>query len=193
MENQRAHLNALPAPLMRRTLINERRMRHPPRPPVKLAVETLDQKHLLRRLPAQIVPPVLCVRSDRVRLPSAIGVDQRDGDEIGVGDRVRLRDGEGVSGNWLDRAPDVDDLVAGLQEGLGELREVVGHAGAGGGVGLVDVHSVDGAAEGYWCWCRCRVLVGVAVGLDALVFLRASDRVVEDEDAGCTGSDRPSC
>lgn len=68
---------------------------------------------------------------------------------------MRVCDGQGIAGNGFDRPPDVDYLVAGLQEGLGVLREVVGHSGAGGAVGLVYVHSVDGAAEVDWPWCRC--------------------------------------
>jgi hypothetical protein len=75
MENQRAHLNTLPAPLVCCTLIDEGRMRHPPRPPVNLAVKAFDQKHLLWRLSAQIIPSMFSIRSYRVCLPSSIGVD----------------------------------------------------------------------------------------------------------------------
>jgi hypothetical protein len=75
MENSRAHFNTLPASLVHRILIGERRMRHPPRPPINLVVKTLDQKHLRRRLSAQVKSLIISVRSDRVRLPSSVGID----------------------------------------------------------------------------------------------------------------------
>jgi len=59
---------------------------------------------------------------------------------------VRVRDGEGVFENWLDGTPDIDDLVAGLEEGVGVLGQVVRDAAFSGRVGLVDVYAVDGAA-----------------------------------------------
>lgn len=59
---------------------------------------------------------------------------------------MRVRDGEGVFENWLDGTPDIDDLVAGLEEGVGVLGQVVRDAAFSGRVGLVDVYAVDGAA-----------------------------------------------
>lgn len=73
----------------------------------------------------------------------------------GEGERV-LHDGP------VERAPDVDDAVAALEQGVRLVGEVVAHA-LGGRLGrLVDVHAVDGAALG--------------------VGGRAPDGVVEDED-----------
>ena len=51
---------------------------------------------------------------------------------------------------------------------------MVRHTVGGGGVGLVDVHAADGAAEGLWGCAR--------------VDGRAADRVVKDEDAGGAGA-----
>lgn len=200
MKHQRSHLNTLPSPLMLRALIHKRRMRHPSRPSIHLAVKTLDQHYLLRRLPAQVMPPVIPVRSNRVRLPLAVGIDQRDGDQVGFGHGVGGADGQGVAGDGLDGPPDVDDLVASFQEGGGVSREVVRDAGLGGGVGLVDVDTVDGTAEvdGWFCWRRWVLIIvfvcsGERRGLSAGVFFGAADRVVEDEDAACSGSDSLSC
>ena len=60
---------------------------------------------------------------------------------------MRFRDGEGVFKDWFYRSPDVDDLVAGLEEGVGIFGKVVRDAAFGGRVGLVDVYTGDGATE----------------------------------------------
>lgn len=63
-------------------------MRHPPRPPIIHRVVALDKQRLVGPLRVLEVPLVLCVGLDRVRLAGAVGVDERDGDEVAVGDGV---------------------------------------------------------------------------------------------------------
>ena len=60
---------------------------------------------------------------------------------------MRFRDGERVFQDLFYRSPDVDDLITGLQEGVGILGKVVRDAAFGGRVGLVDVYAGDGATE----------------------------------------------
>jgi hypothetical protein len=88
--------------------------------------------------------------------------------------------GEGILVDGLDGPPDVDDLVAGLEELVGELGQVVGDAGARGRVGLVNVHALDGATKG----CGWGVLCGVLSRWRAW----ATNGVVEDEDTGGAGA-----
>ena len=95
---------------------------------------------------------------------------------------MRLSDGKRVFQDALDGTPDIDDLVAGLEQLVRLLWEVVGDAGVCGGVGLVDMDAVDRAAEGcyWWCWLVRR---------GAQVLLGAADGVVEDKDAGGASSE----
>ena len=82
MKHQSAHLNTLPRPLTLRLRVHKSRMRHPPRPPIQLRIKAFDQHDLLRRLAIRIVPLMLLVRANRVRLSASVGVDERHGDEI---------------------------------------------------------------------------------------------------------------
>jgi hypothetical protein len=88
---------------------------------------------------------------------------------------MRVRDGKGVFEDRLDGPPDVDDLVAGFEELVCFRGKVVWDAVLGGGVGLVDVHAVHGAAE-------------AGGGSSAGVFGGAADGVVEDEDTRCASA-----
>ena len=175
MEHQRPHLNTLPGLLIDSLGILKRRMRHPPRSAIKLRIIALNQRDLLRALPIEVIPAMLRVRFHSQRLALAVRVDQADGDEVRFGHGVRVRDGEWVLEDLLDGPPDVDDLVTGGEEGVGVGGEVVRDAVAGGVVGLVNVDTVDGAAE-HVCW-------------GALVLGRAPDGVVEYEDAGGAGAE----
>ena len=76
MENQRSNLYTLPLIRVLVFLIYKRRMRHSPRSPVNLTIKTLNQQHLLRRLPMQIPPFVRLVRPHRQRLASPIRIYQ---------------------------------------------------------------------------------------------------------------------
>jgi hypothetical protein len=58
---------------------------------------------------------------------------------------VRICNGERVLEDLLDRTPYVDDLVAGLQETVSFLREVMWNPGLGRGVALINVNAVDGS------------------------------------------------
>ena len=188
MEHQRPDLNTLSPPLPNRTLIHKCRMRHPPRPSVHLAIITLDQHDLLGLLPVQKIPSMRIIRPHRQRLPLPVRIDQRHRHQVRVRDRVRVRDGERVARDRADGPPDVDDLVAGGEELRGEVGQVVWDAGAGGGVGLVDVDAVDGAAEGDG-FGRCVWIIGWFVGGGgALVDFGAADGMVEDVDARCAGA-----
>ena len=82
MEHQSSNLNTLPTLLILRLRVHERRMRHPPRSPVELAIIALDQHHLLRCLTIQVIPFMLLIRSHSQRLTLAIRVDESDRHKI---------------------------------------------------------------------------------------------------------------
>lgn len=86
MKHQRPNLNTLPRLPVDRFGIHKRRMWHPPRPPVNLAIKTLDQHHLLGCLAIDIIPLMLLVRPDGQRLAPAVRVDEADRHEVGFGD-----------------------------------------------------------------------------------------------------------
>lgn len=166
--------------------VHEGRVRDPPGPPVRLAIEALDQEDLLGRQPLLVVPALGGRVAHRERLALARGVDEPDGHELVLADAVGVGDGERVALDGLDGPPHVDDLHAALEE-LGGLLggEVVGHAGERGRVRLVDVDALDRAAQS-----------GGGVGLRAVaaVLGLAADGVVEDEDLGRAGArGRCSC
>jgi hypothetical protein len=148
MKHQSPNLNTLPRRKPYLGLgIHKRGMRHPPRTTIRLRIKALDQRDQIGGLAVAIIPSVLRVGSHGTRLPRAVGVDQRHGDEVRVGDGVGVCDREGVLVDRLDGSPDVDDLVATLEQGFGFVGQVVRHAAGGCGVGLVDVHALDGPAE----------------------------------------------
>ena len=122
------------------------------------------------------MPLVRLVRSDCQGLATAIWIDQSDGHEVGVGHRVRFRDGQGVPKDLSDWAPYVDDLVSGLQESVCLLWQMVRDALTGSRIGLVDMHAVHRTTEGNWRGIVARRQVG------SLVLSTTADRVVEDED-----------
>lgn len=88
IKHQRPNLNTLsrlpPFPLP----ILKRRMRHPSRAPIIHRIKALDKQRLVGPLRVLEIPLVLRVGLDSVRLAGAVGVDERDGDEIAVGDGV---------------------------------------------------------------------------------------------------------
>lgn len=119
------------------------------------------------------MPLVLLVWAYCEGLTTSVWVNQSDREE------VRIRDGMSVShSKWvledpLDRAPDVDDLIATREKLFGFSGKVMRDPFFASFVGLVDVDAVDRTTKDY-----------VRVG--ALVLGCTTDGVVEDEDAGCS-------
>lgn len=149
-------------------------MRHPSRPPIRLGVKTLDQSHQLRRLPIPEEPLDPWIRLDRVRLSLTIRIDQLHRHEVAVWHGVRVRHGEGIFQDGLDRTPDVDDLVSALQKLWRFVWEMEGDPVLGCLVGLVDVDALDGAAKGI-------AALGCVLG-------GSTDGMVEDEDSRRAGA-----
>lgn len=89
IKHQTPHLNTLPVPLPLRLRILYRAVNRPPRRRRLVAVEALDEHHLVGPLPVLVVPPVRRVGPDGPRLlpPARAGVDD------GRRDQVRVRDG----------------------------------------------------------------------------------------------------
>lgn len=178
MEHQSPDLDALSGRdvLAVRVRVHKRRVRDPPRPPVRLCIKALDQQHLLGRQAALVVPAVRVVVPNLQRLAAAglrLGVDEACGDKVCVGHGVGVRDGEGVALHGRDGPPDVDDLHPALEQLVRLVREVVRHPRERGRVGLVYVHPLDRTP---------------ARGLGASVRGQlAADRVVKDEDPGRAG------
>lgn len=179
MEHQRPHFDALPrGHVVAGARVHERRVRDASRAAVRLGVEALDEQDLLGREALLVVPAVAVGVAHGEGLALARGVDERDGDEVVLADRVRVRDRQRVPLHRRDRPPHVDDLHPALEQLRGLLRrQVVRHARQRRRVRLVDVHAVHRPAQGY-----AAVLAGPLVrGL-------AADRVVEDEDLGRAGA-----
>lgn len=168
MKYQSAHFNTLAPRLTLRLRIHKRRMRDPARPTIRLGIETLDQRHQIRRLCIAVVPLNPRIGLHAQGLPLAVRVDQLDRNEVRLRDGVGVCHGERVLEDGADRAPDVHNLVPVLQKLGRVVGEVVADAVGSCWVGLVDVDALDGAAEGI---------------LGAGVAGRAADGVVEDEDA----------
>lgn len=170
VEDKRSDLDALSRRhVITRTTIDEGRMRHSPGAPVRLGVKALDENDLLRSEAILEVPLVGVGVLDRKRRPVATtGVNERDGDEIILVDRVGFSHGQWVAQHRLDGAPNVDDLHPALEQLVGLVGEVVRDAAQGRFVRLVNVHAVDRAPE---------------LGGRSGIGVRAADGVVKDEDA----------
>ena len=177
MENQRSDLDTLSRTLSLSLLIHKRAMRYPPSPPVELRIKTFDQQNLPRRLLPKVKPAMLRVGTNGKGLSNTVRINQLHWQEVLVGHRISVRHSERIFADGFDGAPDVDDLVAAFEETLGFGGEVVLDALGAGFVGLVDVHALDGPAEGLG-----------AVRL-VLVGRWAADGVVEDEDLGGAGAE----
>jgi hypothetical protein len=178
MEYQGSYLDTLPRRRIIPSRVNKRRVRHPPSPPIRLTIKTLDQEHLLRLQPALIVPSLTLVVPHIKRLASPVRVDERLDHQILFSHGGGLGDGERVAEDLADGTPDVDDLHAALEEALGLVGEVVGDTGECGLVGLVDVGAHRGPAE-------FRAPTGALLVAQGGV---AADGVVKDEDLGRSGS-----
>lgn len=114
------------------------------------------------------------VRAYGVRFTLAIGIDQIDGDEVGVWDTVCICDSQRIFQNLLDGTPNIDNLVSSGEELVGDLRKMKRHSGFGSSVRLVDVNARHRATKRLSCRPD--------------VFLRPANRVVEDEDARGSGT-----
>lgn len=102
-------------------------------------------------------------------LAPSVRIDKRHRNEVRIRHRQRVSYRERVFVNWLDRSPDVDDLIPGLEQLFGFLWEVMRDSTFGGGVRLVDMHAGDRPTKGE----------GWRIG----VCLWATDSMVEDEDS----------
>lgn len=142
------------------------------------------------------ISPTFFCRTYTQRLASAMRIDEFDGNELIVENRVGCCDAQWVFEDGLDRPPHIDDLEAAFEESLGFIGEVVGHPFRGSRIGLIDVYSLDWASEGLRDWDGDRPLAYILgwrfglsrYGLDAGVDGLATDSVIEDEYFGCTGA-----
>lgn len=112
---QRSDLDALP----RRCVLWHRgiykgRVRHSPRPPVRLAVEALDEQNLVRREVGSVEPAVGWAMAHGKCLAAAVRIDEWTYNEVVIGHGAGVGYGEGITLHRLDGPPDVDDLHAAL-------------------------------------------------------------------------------
>jgi hypothetical protein len=84
---------------------------------------------------------------DGIRLASAVRVNQLHNHQVLVVNTASLRDGQRVALHGLDGAPDIDDLDASLEQLVRFVRKMVRHARERGGIRLVDMHTLHGAAQ----------------------------------------------
>ena len=145
MKNQGPNLNTLPRHLSFPLLIHKRTMWHSPRPSVNLTIKTLDQQHLSWGLLVNVKPPMSLTWPDAVRLPFTIRIDQLHRHEILIGHRIRFRDAERVLQDRFDGSPYIDDLVTAFEKLRSFGWQMMEYALRTGGVGLVDVYTLDGA------------------------------------------------
>lgn len=186
VENQSPDLDRLSTIVIYVLRVNKSGMRHAPRSSVELGVVTLDQGNLIDILAVEVIPLVLVVGADGVRLALAGWVDQTDADEVGVRDTVGVGDGEGILEDLFDGTPDVDDLVAGGEELVGFGGEVVWDTAPCCCVRLIDVDAVDWATEVDLRWWLRAVSSRRRAGTSVLG--SSTDRMIKNVDTRCTGS-----
>lgn len=116
VEDQSPDLNTLPRLLVLGRWVDKRCMRHSPRTTIELRVVALDEHNLLRRLPVQVEPPMAFVGPNGERGTFSVWVDEGNGHEIRLGNRVRVCNRQRILEHALDGAPDVDDLMASAQQ-----------------------------------------------------------------------------
>jgi hypothetical protein len=110
-----------------------------------------------------------------IRLTPAIRVDQLNDHKVLIIDTVRFCDSQRITLDGLNGAPDVDNLHASSKQFVCFVGKMVRYTRQRSFIGLIDVHALDWAAQVesiriLWCW--------------------AADCVVEDEDAGCAGTEK---
>ena len=131
MEYQCSHLDALSCSLINSRGVHERSMRDSSRSTVQLGVITLDEHNFRRRLSIKVIPLVCLIWADGQCLASSIRIDEVDRHQIGLGNRVSISYRERILEDCLDGAPDVNDLVASLEELVRFSWEVVRYATPG--------------------------------------------------------------
>ena len=149
MKHQSPKLNAFSPFRVFELIIYKRAVWHPPRSAISLRVKTFDEQHLPGSLLVQIIPPVRRIRSHRIGLSFAVGIYELDGNQLLIEDGRCLGDGKRVFEDGLDGPPDVYDLVASAKQGGGFGWEVVLDTLGACSVGLVDVDTLNWAAQGY--------------------------------------------
>ena len=181
VKHQRPHLDTLPRLLVLKRRVDERTMRHAPRPTISLAIEALNQHHFVGGLLAQVEPAVRVIRPHGERLAHAVRIDQLHGHEVSLGHGRGVHHAQGVLPDRLDRPPHVDDLISAAQQAICVFGDVVADAVGPGFVGLIDVHALDGPAVqgGFGSW---------RFGGAGDVLALSTDGVVEDEDLRCAGA-----
>lgn len=178
VENECAHFDALTVIIIHVCRIAERRVGDSSSAAIELGIKAFDKSHLVRSLAVEEVPLVFGVGADGVSLAVTVGVYEGDRDQVRVWDRVGIGDGQGVLEDLLDGPPDVDDLVAGFQQLVGLVGEMIRDTRLGCRVALINMDSIDGSAQ----------IDGLA-RVSALVLVDTADGVVEDENPRCTGPD----
>lgn len=150
MEHQSPDLNTLPRLLAFVPRIDKRAVRDASRPSVDLGIEALDQRDFLGRLLVQVMPSMVLVGQDLLRLHQhqaqrrtmrrhprhgnigewahgkrlahAIWVDQLYGQQVLFGDGFGVDHAQGVFADSLDRTPYVDDLVSSFEKAVRVVR-----------------------------------------------------------------------
>jgi hypothetical protein len=112
IKHQRAHLNALARRLIGMCGIHKSRVRNSPGASIVQRIVALNQQRLIGPLGVLVVPPVAGARAHGVRLAFAVGVDQLGGNEIRVGNGIRVGRRERVPEDGLDRAPDLQHKIS---------------------------------------------------------------------------------
>lgn len=185
MKYERSDLNALPSHLVNSALIHKCAMRHSSGPTISLGIKTFDQQDLIRLLLLEIVPAMVLVRSNGIRLPHPIRIYQLDRYQITIGYGSCIDHGERVFPNCLDGPPEVDDLESSSEKLVRLLWQMMCDSVRCGFIRLVDVDSLYRTAEGW-------------SGFAGIIFIQASvlgfttNGVIEDEDLGGTGALRLS-
>jgi hypothetical protein len=110
MKDQNSDLNALSRLPWGHLRVCKSSMWDPTCTPIGLPVVALNQHDLLWCLPILEVPAMILVGQDCARLSHPARMNQLDRQDILVGHRVRVADGQRVLVYGLDRAPHVDDL-----------------------------------------------------------------------------------
>jgi hypothetical protein len=99
--------------------------------------------YLVRPLAILIVPLVLRIRQNRVRLATSIRIYQSSAEQIAVWDRMRICHAKRILVDGLDWSPHVDDLESLLQKPFRLIGQMMKNTLLGGRVRLVDMHSAD--------------------------------------------------
>lgn len=93
------------------------------------------------------MPLDIGIWSHRTGLARTIGVNQRDRDDITIGNGMGIGDGQRILQDGLDGTPDVNYLESSLEE-LGCLVwKMIRHAASGCAVRLIDMNALDGSTQ----------------------------------------------